>query len=144
MGGSRWSYPTSFVNVLIPNSWSTRLITINWVPSLLRLSVRHLVHHSMPSSSTIAWAYRIFPETVTNAAVRHLAVASPSQVSSCPSSSHFSTSLTSRCLWSRPIECYHVIALGMLCCRSGMPLWTPLIGSSGSSLSKFMWAPVTP
>jgi hypothetical protein len=47
--------------------------------------------------STRAWIHRISPETVVIATVRHLVVANLSLVRLCPSSSRFSTSLTSRC-----------------------------------------------
>jgi hypothetical protein len=129
--------------ILIQNSRHVMLVPLNWMLPSLHPLVTNPAHH--PSLPIINHSLRIsyFPGIGWNTIVKHLAVASPFQVSSCPSSPHFSTSLTSRWLQFRPIELYRVIALGTSCCRSGMLSWTPLtsIGSSGSSPSKFTWSP---
>jgi hypothetical protein len=69
----------------IPNSQSTWTIAINWAFPLLRLSVTNPTYQSLlPIIHHSSWILD-FPQIGRNTAVRHLAVASHSQVHSRPS-----------------------------------------------------------
>jgi hypothetical protein len=84
----RWVPMTHLFTTLctsVPNSQSTRTITINWAFPLLRLSITNPTHHSsLPIIHHSSWILD-FPQIGRNAAMRHLTMATHSQVHSRPS-----------------------------------------------------------